>query len=1328
MKKLSIVLLAAMLVFCVVAGAGNIALADEAPLQLLAGVSAENYLCGSGVPGDMDCDGDVDSDDAIYLLYYTFKPQEYPIPQGHIWVMSGNSGYATCTMCGEQALVDPDWNGGSPTAPTYPVAPPTAPTPVPTDSTQPTGPKPETEISAGLLYSANGDGTYTVAGIGTGTDTDIVIPEYHNGGKVTAIGDFAFEGCSSLTSIEIPDSVTNIGKWAFQGCSSLMSVTIPDGVTSIGYAAFDGCSSLTSIVIPDSVTSIGALTFSGCSSLESIVIPDSVTRIGSYAFQYCSSLTSIELPSGLITIEKGVFYRCSGLVSIEIPDSVTEIGDSAFAYCSSLKSVSIRGNGDIARASASPAIRVARSGQLVPVVSPSIGKFAFAYCSSLTSIEIPNGTTSLGEGAFQDCSSLTSIRIPDSVTTIGDDAFAGCSLAAIQFEGTREQWDAIEKGGEWDEETGDYTLYFLGEMTASEGLEYSDNGDGTYTVTGIGTCTDTDIVIPEYHNGGKVTAIGDFAFFDCENLVSVEIPDSVTSIGNYAFRYCISLESIVIPDSVTSIGDSAFVGCSGLTSIVIPDSVTSIGSYTFYGCSSLTNIVIPDSVTSIGHYTFSDCSSLTSIEIPDSVTSIGKSAFSGCSDLAGVYISDLVAWCKISFGSRYSNPLYYGAKLYLGGVLVTDLEIPDSVVSIGHFAFRDCSSLTSIRIPDSVTTIGVEAFYGCTGLVEIRYAGTQERWDDIEKGDGWDEETGDYTLYFLGEMTAYEGLEYSDNGDGTYTVTGIGTCTDTDIVIPEYHNGGKVTAIGDFAFEGCSSLESIEIPDSVTSIGYDAFFGCSGLVSVVIPNSVTSIGSWAFYYCSSLTSIRIPDGVTSIGGYAFYLCLSLKSIEIPDSVTNIGERAFLYCSSLTSVVIPDSVTSIGNYAFSGCSSLTSIEISDNVTYIGSRAFDSCGSLMGIWVDADNPNYSSDDLGVLYDKTKTILIQMPCGISGDYAVMEGVTAIGDYAFYRCDYLTSVTIPSSVTNIGSYAFAESYRLSSVMFKGGAPSFGYGVFNEVVLTAYYPTNETSWIGNLLQQIGINWKAYEKPSEGLEYTLSGDGTYYIVSGIGTCIDTDILIPTTYDGKPVKEIGEAAFYGCSSLTSVTMRNSIIRIGSSAFSGCSRLTNVTIPDSILSINAHAFYGCSSLTEICYTGTMKQWEDITKGTWWDYDAGAYTIRYQGEVIASEGLEYRDNGDGSCTLIWIGTCPDLQIVIPEYHEGLLVVAIDGYAFEGCGGITSITIPDSVTSIGMCAFYCCSDLTEIHYNGTMEQWKAIPKGMSWNLGTGNYTIYCTDGEITK
>jgi len=359
------------------------------------------------------------------------------------------------------------------------------------------------------------------------------------------------------------------------------------------------------------------------------------------------------------------------------------------------------------------------------------------------------------------------------------------------------------------------------------------------------------------------------AFFWCSSLSNIVVPNSVISIGDRAFSCCSSLSSIVIPDSVTDIGNDAFSHCSSLSGIVIPDSVTDIGNDAFSHCSSLSNIVIPDSVTSIGDYAFSGCSSLSNIVIPDSVTDIGNGAFSGCLLLEYISIPKSVICLNENPFSDWKGVLECLSPnfIYEDDVLfnkdkskivsfrnqkIESYIIPDSVTSIGDYAFSRCSSLSNIVIPDSVTDIGKCAFYFCSSLSNIVIP------DSVT----------------------------SIGNDAFLRCSSL-----SNIVISD-----SVTSIGNGAFLGCSSLSNIVIPDSVTSIGNDAFSDCSSLSSIVIPDSVTDIGNDAFSHCSSLSNIVVPNSVISIGDRAFWDCSFLSNIVIPDSVTNIGNGAFHGCS------------------------------------------------------------------------------------------------------------------------------------------------------------------------------------------------------------------------------------------------------------------------------------------------------------------------------------------------------------------------------------------------------------------------------------------------
>ena len=465
--------------------------------------------------------------------------------------------------------------------------------------------------------------------------------EYSIRKGVKVIGNSAFWLCSSLTNINIPNSVTNIGNSAFWLCSSLTKIIIPrsvvnmngnpffrwDGdlynesegfiyeqqvlfnkdkttliayrakeknyiipnsVTNIGDRAFGHCESLTSINIPNSVTNIGKVAFYGCKSLINVNIPNSVTNIGSWTFCSCESLTNINIPNSVTDIWKRAFCGCKSLININIPNSVTNIGDSAFWNCESLTSINI------------------------PNSVTNIGDSAFAGCKSLTSINIPDGVTNIGDGAFSRCKSLTKITIPSSVVNMNGNPFLG-----------------------WNGDLHNESKAFVYER------QVLFNIDKTTLIAYRSKKT-------SYNIPNGVTNIGDSAFAGCKSLTSIKIPKSVSNIGSYAFSGCKSLTSINIPDSVTNIGRNAFGGCESLKSINIPDSVTNIGDSAFWNCESLTSINIPDSVTNIGQDAFKYCKSLTSINIPNSVTNIGKSAFWGCCNLPSKIRSDI----KNRFGEK----------------------------------------------------------------------------------------------------------------------------------------------------------------------------------------------------------------------------------------------------------------------------------------------------------------------------------------------------------------------------------------------------------------------------------------------------------------------------------------------------------------------------------------------------------------------------------------------------------------------------------------------------------------------------------------------------
>ena len=452
----------------------------------------------------------------------------------------------------------------------------------------------------------------------------------------------------------------------------------------------------------------------------------------------------------------------------------------------------------------------------------------------------------------------------------------------------------------------------------------------------------------------------------------------------------------------------------------------------------------------------------------------------------------------------------------------------------------------------------------------------------------------------------------------------------------------SVTSIGEDAFRGCSSLESITIPNSVTSIEYGAFSGCSSLEEV----HISDISAWC--------NIGFSDNSSNPLYYAENLYLNgelVTNLVIPDDVTAIKDYAFAGCSSLTSITIPNSVISIGNYAFARCSSLASITIPNSVTSIGESAFYYCYELASVTIG------------------------------------NSVTSIGERAFYECYSLASVTIGNSVTSIGEYAFSGCSRIRTVInypnltFTKGSSSNGD--------VAFYADK----VINILNET----------IEGDYFWTTIDGVNTLYAYLGN--DTDIALPNNYNGGSysigkgafeycknlksitipncVTSIKEETFEGCSSLTSIEIPNSVTTIGNYAFSGCSSLTSITIPNSVTTIGQGAFYGCSSLTSITIPISVTSIGSYAfDGTAW-YDAQPDGVVYAGKVL----YEYK------------GTKPAKTIIV---KDGTTEIADE--AFAGCSSLTSIEIPNSVTSIGKSAFVKCEALTDVYYEGTVNDWANI------------------------
>ena len=1175
------------------------------------------------------------------------------------------------------------------------------------------------------------DGTLEITEY-VGNSATYVIPSEIDGKRVTQIGYDAFNDCTELTSITIPDGVTCIGNSAFSYCTSLETVTIPNSVTQIYPRAFYDCTLLKEVTIPASVTSIGNEAFGYYYVRDSSETKKADgfkinyvnnTRGHWYAIKNgftdgtCFVVNELDDGTAEITGYAGNSATCV------IPDEihgkkVTRIGDSAFIDRTELTSVTI------------------------PDGVTYIVDCAFFGCTSLETVTIPNSVINICSSAFYNCTSLKEVTIPASVTYIGDEAFGYYS----DIDGSE-----IKKvdGFKINYVKNTYGHYYATKNGFSDEdcLLTIELNDGTLEISKyVGNSATYEI--PGEIDGKKVIRIGNSAFIDCTELTSVTIPDGVTDIRWRAFYNCVSLKSVTIPKSVIDIDNYAF------------------GYYydsDSFGTKKIDGFKINYVKNTYGHMYalkngFTDEACLLTNELDDGTLEITK------------YVGNS-ATCVIPSEINGKKVTQIGYNAFSSRTELTSITIPDGVTIIGNSAFSDCTSLETVTIPNSVTHIYPRAFYNCTSLKEVAipasvtvirdeafgyYYDTDS--SETKKADGFKinyvNNTQGHWYAIKNGFTDGACFVVNELGDGTLEITKYAGNSAT-CVIPSEIDGKKVTEIGDSAFKGCTELTSITIPDGVTGIGNKAFSDCTSLETVTIPASVTYVRDSAFYGCTSLKSVTIPESVTYIGGYAFAECYSLKYADIPANVSGIGLSPFCNCRSLeninideankwyttvdgvlydkdktelinypagkkdSSYVIPEGIRTIREKAFYGCLNLCELTIPDSVTEIESGAFE-CSSLI------------SDEYGTIKYVDGWVV---GSGHTANVVLKDGTRGIAFEAFSCDEIIEKVTMPDTVKYINAYAFENCTNLSEVLLSSSLENIESGVFfncmklADIVIpdSVISITSDAFYNTALLDKQNTPVKYAGKwviAAEDRDKIVIKDGTKGIANNAfsGCTSLTDITIPDS-----VTKIGDYAFSNCNSLTEIKIPNKVKSIGGRVFWFCESLKNVTIPDSVTMIGDMAFVGCKSLTDITIPGSVtmigdmafsgcKSLTDITIPD---------SVTMIGDAAFANCTSLTDiTIPGSVTMIgdhvFAGCTSLTDITIPGS-----VTMIGNAAFSSCTSLTDITIPDSVTSIGGSAFYNCPKLLDVTIPDSVTNIGDYAFGFDENdEKIDGFKIYCYGG----
>lgn len=830
--------------------------------------------------------------------------------------------------------------------------------------------------------------------------------------------------------------------------------------------------------------------------------------------------------------------------------------------------------------------------------------------------------------------------------------------------------------------------------------KYEELGNGNIKITSADKSI-TEAVIPAEIDGHKVTAIGEKAFYDCEALTNVVIPDTVTSVGYQAFCGCKNLISVTIPESVTEILANTFSFCFNLKEVNLPETLTSIGQYAFTNCYNLKSINIPDSVIDISEGAFSDCKSLSDIIISPNhpVYTFNSSALICKMDMTLLrYIGRGVETYEIPWGIKR-----IGVGAFEGSALISVI-IPDSVTSIGHYAFRDMVYLAELTIPEGVTSIGSQNFYGNSSMTTIRIPASLV---SIPAG----------IFTHCNKLKAIE----IDPGNPVYEMRGNMLVNKKDNSV--YYHMDRDTG-------------TFEIPDGIEIIHFSAFEYNEKLHEIIIPDSVKEIYNSAFRMCHKLTGVRLPNGLKVIDSSVFEYCNSLQSVTIPEGVISIGYNAFNDCRRLEELVLPASITSIADSAFDGCEKLVCKVAEDSyaqkfceehgVSYEVLAANTQEASVEAPVAEAAAESQDSQPEEPLFpcvyilQKDGTIQITevnqnivnavIPAEIDG-----YTVTSIGNDAFHGCTRLTSVTIPDTVKSIGFNAFWSCTSLSEInipdsvtticgfAFRSCRSLKSISIPDSVIRIADGAFSSCTSLSNI--DISPNHPVYAFSNGMLITKKDMTLVQYLGQGSETCD-----IPWG-----IKEIGQGAFEN-TKLSSVIIPDSVTSIGNFAFRGMDKLKEITIPDSVTSIGFQTFWGNRSMTAVRIPASLTVlgfgsfgFCDSLNTIEIDPENPVYEMRGSMLVNKKENVLYYhlDQDEGTF----------------EIPEGIELIEVD--AFEKNEKLKEIIIPDTVKEIKNSAFSYCSNLTGIRLPKDIDTIEAYTfsscdKLLSVTIPEGVHTIY--------
>ena len=1220
------------------------------------------------------------------------------------------------------------------------------------------------------------------------------------GNKVQTIPAYICYNFSKIEKITLPASVTTIGNYAFQNCTGLVEfyVAPKSPVTMYSSYMLSGCTKLEKINISKAVTSLGERAFYNCSALQYIFaqassapsvgtnalsnVPTSTTKLQMLTSDSYSSYNSTS-PWNTFTNRNWISSYTITYDSKHTLTMLSHDDDNDTLYVST----QVKSGVTLSSGSVTLPPEYTSSGGLYygyRVKPTTIVDNAYKNQTSITGVTIGDSYSSIGASAFQGCSSLATVSVGKNITSVGSSAFASTAITSVT-------WNALNCP-----DFGSYsTSPFYGRRTSitSFTISTSIKHIPAYLCYGMNALTGTSSTSRTFY--GSLKSIGTYAFYGCSSMTSISFSNasSLKTIGASAFQSCSNVtSSISIPASVESIGASAFSGCSKLAGLTFNKkaSLKTIGGSAFSGCSKISGaLFIPDSVISLGTNTFYNCTTLVSVEFGKGtqIELLDKWVFQNCSGLKYVVIPATVdSIADLAFDGCIG--LEY---------LVSKPTTPPGVVTTSSHTFKNVSRTIPIYVANTTAANkykvarGWSEFYAANENAFATYMGGSG--EEYKCGDDlyWQLNLADGTLSFTGSGDMYNYDNSSNKAPWRAYDYFLGSLS---------LNNSSMTSIGNYAFYSCTGLlGSLNISSSITSIGERAFDYCEGFTSLTM--SPASIGIWAFGYCKGLKSVTINDGLTVLPKDLFDGCYALETVKLPSTLEKIRDDAFYNCSTIVAMHIPASVDSIGTRSFSGCRGLQYIK-SDNPTpplavsasftnvpktipicvpsaeaiedykvaagwkdyftdlsVFGQVIIGTCNESINWRIDfsdgtltvygsGDMPNYTSNTMPWFeYNQDVRQIV-----------VEEGITTIGKFAFYGMPEVVSIslpeglttvsasafssntgrditelTLPSTLTSIGEYAFSGLSHLTKInvlsssstpatmtVSKTGYSDYDYlnfasSAFNNAVLVLPNVSNP------VVYSTASGWRKFLHHGG---YCGAGEGgtnqtwDYNTSTHVLTISGTGNMADYNYTGDNV-----SPWYAYRSLyTSVRVEHGVEHLGAYAFRDCSELSIVHLPASINAMSGNVFSICNSLTDYTYAGTLAQWFNINFATLTGspiyithkfYLNGEYPSSL---TIPNSITTVPENAFYGCTSL-------TSVVLSEGIE-----RIEDQAFQGCSEMVSITLPRSLRFVGTRGLYSMAKLENINYNGTSGDWCriAFEAGTSHPLYNNvNATLYC-NGEL--